>query len=53
LSNYPGETQVMIYNEKLNKKFLANNMYWVTPNPALSDAMENLLGEGTVKIVKK
>jgi DNA polymerase-3 subunit alpha len=53
LSAFPGETQVMIYNEALQKKFLANNMYWVTPCDALTQAMENLLGEGTVKTVVK
>jgi len=50
LSAHPGETQVMIYNEALNKKFLANSAFWVTPSDALTQSMQNLLGEGTVKV---
>ncbi|MCL2197477.1 MAG: DNA polymerase III subunit alpha [Defluviitaleaceae bacterium] len=51
LAAFPGETRVMIYNEAMNKKFLANSAFWVTPSGALTAAMENLLGEGTVKLV--
>jgi DNA polymerase-3 subunit alpha len=53
LSAYPGETQVMIYNEEMKKKFLADSTFWVTPCNALQEALENLLGKGTVKITQK
>ena len=51
LAAHPGETEVMIYNETLGKKFLADSAFWVTPNDTLTQAMEGLLGEGTVKVV--
>ncbi|MCL2225892.1 MAG: DNA polymerase III subunit alpha [Defluviitaleaceae bacterium] len=53
LSAHPGDVQVMIYNEEMKKKFLADSRYWVTPSPVLVQAMENLLGEGTAKITEK
>ncbi|MCL2357733.1 MAG: DNA polymerase III subunit alpha [Defluviitaleaceae bacterium] len=53
LAAFPGDTQVMIYNEALGKKFLANSSFWVTPCDALSEAMEALLGAGSVKVVEK
>jgi DNA polymerase-3 subunit alpha len=53
LAKHPGNTRVMIYNEAMKKKILANAAFWVTPCPALSQEMENLLGAGTVKITEK
>ena len=53
LAAHPGNTQVMIYNEAHNKKYLASKDFWVTPNPALTQSMERLLGEGMVKITEK
>jgi len=49
LSAYPGETQVMIFNETMNKKFLANSAFWVTPCDGLTRDMEGLLGAGMTK----
>ncbi|MCL1862767.1 MAG: DNA polymerase III subunit alpha, partial [Defluviitaleaceae bacterium] len=51
LAAYPGDTRVMIYNEAMDKKFLANSSFWVTPSNDLTTAMENLLGKGMAKLV--
>jgi len=53
LSAYRGDTQVMIYNEAQNRKFLANRSYWVNVSDDLIRALEGLLGSGTVKITVK
>jgi len=53
LAAYKGDTQVMIYNEAQNRSFLAQRSYWVTLNEELNNALENLLGTGTVKVVTK
>jgi len=53
LSAYRGETQVMIYNEAQNRKFLANRSYWVNISDDLIRALEGLLGTGTVKVTEK
>ena len=53
LAAFPGDTQVMIYNEALNKKFLASDTLWVTPCEGLAAAMQSLLGDETVKLVDK
>jgi DNA polymerase-3 subunit alpha len=53
LAAHPGNTEVMIFNEAQNKKYLANSMYFVTPCEALTQAMEELLGKGMVKITHK
>jgi DNA polymerase-3 subunit alpha len=53
LAAFPGETQVMIYNEAQNKKYLANSAFFVTPCDALIVAVEELLGAGTAKITER
>jgi DNA polymerase-3 subunit alpha len=53
LAAHPGNTEVMIFNEAQNKKYLANSMYFVTPSETLTQAMEKLLGKGMVKITRK
>ncbi|MCL2457001.1 MAG: OB-fold nucleic acid binding domain-containing protein, partial [Defluviitaleaceae bacterium] len=53
LAAHPGDTEVMIYNEAENKKIRADGMFFVTPNDALKLALENLLGDETVKITQK
>ncbi|MCL2047489.1 MAG: DNA polymerase III subunit alpha [Defluviitaleaceae bacterium] len=50
LAMYHGDTEVMIFNEAQNKKYLAKRMYFVTISHALTAAMEGLLGEGMVKV---
>ena len=53
LTSHPGRTQVMIYNEAQNKKFLANENFWVTINDSLVYEMEGLLGRGAVRVTEK
>ncbi|MCL2404306.1 MAG: DNA polymerase III subunit alpha [Defluviitaleaceae bacterium] len=53
LSAYRGDTQVMIFNEAQNRKFLANKSYWVSISDDLVKALEALLGSGSVKITEK
>jgi len=53
LSAYRGDTQVMIYNEAQNRKFLANRSYWVSISDDLIHALEGLLGNGAVKVTEK
>ena len=53
LSAYRGDTQVMIYNEAQNRKFLANKSYWVSVSDDLIRALEGLLGGGAVKVTEK
>ena len=50
LSVHHGTTQVMIYNEAQNKKYLTRQEFWVTPNHILSQDLERLLGVGCVKL---
>ena len=50
LAAHRGSTQVMIYNEAQNKKYLARQEFWVTPNYVLSQELERLLGAGCVKV---
>ena len=52
LRAYRGETRVMIYNERLNQRFQANESYWVRPCPTLFQDLEALLGNGTVKLTE-
>ncbi|MCL2707911.1 MAG: DNA polymerase III subunit alpha [Defluviitaleaceae bacterium] len=51
LRSYRGETRVMVYNEKMNQRFLANEAFWVHPCKSLMDELESLLGDGSVKMV--
>ena len=51
LSSYPGQTQVMIYNEIQNQKYKANKDYWVMPSDELTCSLEEILGAGTVKVI--
>jgi DNA polymerase-3 subunit alpha len=53
LAAFPGDTEVMIYNEAENKKIRADGMYFVTPSDSLTQAMESLLGKGMVKVTQK
>jgi len=53
LSAYRGDTQVMIFNEAQNRKFLANKSYWVSLSDDLIRALEGLLGSGAVKVTEK
>jgi len=53
LTAHPGQTQVMIYNEAQNKKFLANKNFWVTISDDLIFKMEGLLGKGMVKVTQR
>ncbi|MCL1843101.1 MAG: DNA polymerase III subunit alpha [Defluviitaleaceae bacterium] len=53
LAKFLGDTKVIIYNEAQNKKYPVNNALWITPCDALTQEMENLLGEGMVKITQK
>jgi len=53
LSAYRGDTQVMIFNEAQNRKFLANRSYWVSLSDDLIRALEGLLGNGAVKVTEK
>ena len=50
LAAHRGSMQVMIYNEAQNKKYLARQEFWVTPNHILSQELEWLLGPGCVKM---
>jgi DNA polymerase-3 subunit alpha len=50
LRSYRGSTRVMIYNEKANQKFAANESFWVEPSAPLVADLQSLLGEGTVVI---
>ncbi|MDR1664974.1 MAG: DNA polymerase III subunit alpha [Clostridiales bacterium] len=50
LKPHRGDTRVMIYNEKSNQKFLANESFWVRPCPQLFGDVEMLLGNGTIKM---
>jgi len=51
LAAYPGNTQVMIYNEKSGQKFAANKSFHIRPDPQLAQRLKDLLGETAVKIV--
>ena len=51
LAAYKGDTQVMIYNEAQDRKFLAHRSYWVTLSDGLIAALTELLGQGSVKVV--
>jgi DNA polymerase-3 subunit alpha len=53
LKKYRGDTRVMIYNEKQNKKVLANDSLWVTLGDALITDLEDLLGSGNVKVTER
>jgi DNA polymerase-3 subunit alpha len=50
LKPHRGDTRVMIYNERLNQKYLANESFWVHPSPQLFGDLETLLGNGAVKL---
>lgn len=52
LSAYKGETEVVLYLEKDRKKMKTQSNYWVTIQGSLIKALEELLGEGSVKISK-
>jgi len=53
LAAFKGDTQVMIFNEAQNRSFLAHRSYWVSLSEDLTQALENLLGSGTVKVTVK
>jgi len=53
LTAHHGSTQVMIYNEAQNQKFLANPSFWVTLSDDLTYQMEGLLGRGATKVTEK
>jgi len=50
LAMHHGQTKVMIYNEEMGKKFEARPQFWVTVNHLLVRELEDMLGDGTVKI---
>ncbi|MCL2602992.1 MAG: DNA polymerase III subunit alpha [Defluviitaleaceae bacterium] len=51
LSAYPGDTQVMIYNEQSGQKFAANRNYRIRPDAELAHKLKELLGDDAVKVV--
>ncbi|MDI6600521.1 MAG: DNA polymerase III subunit alpha [Thermoanaerobacteraceae bacterium] len=51
LKEYRGNTPVIIYFEKDNKKLQAERNLWVTPSKDLYDRLANLLGENCIKTV--
>ncbi|MCL2571857.1 MAG: DNA polymerase III subunit alpha [Defluviitaleaceae bacterium] len=53
LASFKGDTQVMIYNEAQNRSFQAHRSYWVSLSDNLTQALEELLGPGTVKVTAK
>ncbi|MCL2664636.1 MAG: DNA polymerase III subunit alpha [Defluviitaleaceae bacterium] len=53
LMRYKGGTKVIIYNEKTKKRFTLNEAFWVTPGDELRTDLEEVLGEGTVKLTVK
>jgi len=53
LAAFRGDTQVMIYNEAQNRSFLAHRSYWVNLSEGLTQALEELLGAGSVKVTVK
>lgn len=50
LGQYKGGTEVVLYLEKDRKKMKTQSNYWVTIQGNLLKALEELLGEGSVKI---
>jgi DNA polymerase-3 subunit alpha len=53
LQNYRGETRVMIYDERVKRKYAANEAYWVSPGNELINDLQDLLGSEAVKMVEK
>jgi DNA polymerase-3 subunit alpha len=53
LQSYRGDTRVYIYNEKLNQKLALKESLWVSPCHTLVNDLENVLGNGAVKITEK
>ncbi|MCL2499948.1 MAG: DNA polymerase III subunit alpha [Defluviitaleaceae bacterium] len=51
LSAYPGDTQVMIYNEQSGQKFAANRNFRIKPDAELARRLKELLGDDSVKVV--
>jgi DNA polymerase-3 subunit alpha len=51
LSAYPGETNVMIYNEHNGQKIAANRNFRIRPDGELARKLKELLGEDAVKVV--
>jgi DNA polymerase-3 subunit alpha len=51
LSQYPGGTPVMIYNEQSKQKFAANKNFQIHPDAELARKLKDLLGEDAVKVV--
>jgi DNA polymerase-3 subunit alpha len=51
LSTYPGDTPVMIYNEKSGQKFAANKNFYIRPSSDLARRLKELLGDDAVKVV--
>ena len=53
LAKHGGNTKVMIYNENDDAKYLAPKQFWVSQSEMLTNELEELLGEGTVKLVER
>lgn len=51
LKRYKGNTPVIIYFERDNKRFQADRSLWVTPCKDLYDMLSNLLGQNCIRTV--
>lgn len=49
LSQYPGDSPVYIYIEKMKKKIIAEREYWININDELIENLKNIVGKDNIK----